>query len=136
KFWRSWQVIYLSRRAIDCKYIATTRGHDHDDAHAVADSLGIVSRNAVCARNAEAVALSTAGKEGVAGSAGGGVVQVWSGARLRSFNSAATLSSVRRTRSAVEASIAPVSMKRSSPVSCSLMTGAALRAASVLPSTA
>jgi hypothetical protein len=59
KFSRSRQVIYLSRRALDCKYIATTRGHDYDDAHAVADSLGIVSRNAVCVRNAEAVALST-----------------------------------------------------------------------------
>ena len=69
KFWRSWQVIYLSRRALDCKYIATTRGNDRDDAHAVADTLGIVSRNAVRARNAEAVAPSTAGKEGVAASA-------------------------------------------------------------------
>jgi len=69
RFSRSRQVIYLSRRVLDCKYIATTRGHDHDDAHAVADSLGIVSRNTVCARNAEAVAPSTAGKEGVAASA-------------------------------------------------------------------
>ena len=69
KFWRSWQVIYLSRGALDCKYIATTRGHDRDDARRVADTLGIVSRNAVRTRNAEAVAPSTAGKEGVAASA-------------------------------------------------------------------
>jgi hypothetical protein len=36
KFWRSWQVIYLSRRGLDCKYIAATRGHNHHDADRVA----------------------------------------------------------------------------------------------------
>jgi hypothetical protein len=36
KFWRSWQVIYLSRRALDCKYIAATRRHNRHDAHGVA----------------------------------------------------------------------------------------------------
>lgn len=32
KFWRSRQLIYLPRRALDCKHIAVTRGHDHHDA--------------------------------------------------------------------------------------------------------
>jgi hypothetical protein len=36
KFRRSWQVIYLSRKALDCKYIAAARGHDHHDVHGVA----------------------------------------------------------------------------------------------------
>jgi len=36
KFSRSRQVIYLSRRGLDCKYIAATRGHNHHDIHEVA----------------------------------------------------------------------------------------------------
>ena len=33
KFWRSRQLLYLSRRILDCKHIAATRGHNHHDAH-------------------------------------------------------------------------------------------------------
>ena len=36
KFWRSQQLLYLSRRILDCKDIAATRGHNHHDAHGVA----------------------------------------------------------------------------------------------------
>jgi hypothetical protein len=36
KFWRSRQVMYLSRRVLDCKYIVATREHNHDDAYGVA----------------------------------------------------------------------------------------------------
>ncbi len=32
KFWGSRQVIYLSRRLLDCKYIPATREHNYDDA--------------------------------------------------------------------------------------------------------
>jgi hypothetical protein len=36
KFWRSRQVMYLSRRVLDCKYIVATREYNHDDAYGVA----------------------------------------------------------------------------------------------------
>jgi hypothetical protein len=36
KFSRSRQVTYLSRRVLDCKYIAATRGQNHHDVHGVA----------------------------------------------------------------------------------------------------
>ena len=36
KFWRSRQLRYLSRRVLDCKHIAATRGQNHHDAHGVA----------------------------------------------------------------------------------------------------
>jgi hypothetical protein len=36
RFSRSRQVIYLSRRALDCKCIAATRGHNHHDVQGVA----------------------------------------------------------------------------------------------------
>jgi len=61
KFSRSRQVIYLSRRALDCKYIAATRGHNQP--------MCIGEQQNTLLRPQEAVALSTAGKEGVAASA-------------------------------------------------------------------
>jgi hypothetical protein len=36
RFSRSRQVIYLSRRGLDCKYIAGARGHNHHDVQGVA----------------------------------------------------------------------------------------------------
>ena len=61
KFSRSRQIIYLSRRALDCKYIAATRGHNQP--------MCIGEQQNTLLRPQEAVALSTAGKEGVAASA-------------------------------------------------------------------
>src|SRR5262245_21217474 len=36
KFWRSRQLLYLSRRLLDCNHSAAKRGHNHHDAHGVA----------------------------------------------------------------------------------------------------
>jgi hypothetical protein len=59
------------------------------------------------------------------------------GARyVRDLNSETTLSSIRETRCADAASIALTSMKISSPVQCSLITGKASLISSMAPSTA
>src|SRR5215475_7178945 len=55
------RVIYLSRRALDCKYIVATRGHNQP--------MCIGEQQNTLLRPQEAVAPSTAGKEGVAASA-------------------------------------------------------------------